>query len=214
NFSTPTNMEVENTSTSIPTDKGKAPEINIPSVNKEPLDYDQSFDVAENMLDKNNGNNALHFGRETEAPIFFAFCAADIFLPNKPNKEKCNNVYDLFNRPQFPTFTGATLAYIHNNLAFTLTRVSTIEAVLNISSISPEQAKIINSNPFKDQIDKMDKNIDWNDVVIAGINTLKSTIRRQKAQVTKLQLKNSILKQNLSANFNKLNNALAAVAQM
>ncbi|CAI2188206.1 6732_t:CDS:1, partial [Funneliformis geosporum] len=54
-------MKVESTSTSIPTDKGKAPEMHISLVNKEPLDYDQSFDVAENMLDKNNGNNALHF---------------------------------------------------------------------------------------------------------------------------------------------------------
>ncbi|CAI2186137.1 11975_t:CDS:2, partial [Funneliformis geosporum] len=74
------------------------------------------------------------------------------------------------------------LADIHNNLAFTLTRVSMIEAVLNISSISPEQAKIINSNPLKDPIDEMDENGDQKDVVIAGIDTSKSTIRQQEVQ--------------------------------
>ncbi|CAI2183665.1 12373_t:CDS:1, partial [Funneliformis geosporum] len=69
------------------------------------------------------------------------------------------------------------LADIHNNLAFTLTRVNTIEAVLNISSISPEQAKIINSNPLKDPIDEMDKDFDQNDVITAEIDISKSIIR-------------------------------------
>ncbi|CAI2184669.1 10220_t:CDS:1, partial [Funneliformis geosporum] len=69
-FSSPTDMDVESTSTSLPTNKDKTPENIIPPVNKEPLDYDQSFNIAENMLDKNNGNNALHFKRETGAPSF------------------------------------------------------------------------------------------------------------------------------------------------
>ncbi|CAI2187990.1 16407_t:CDS:1, partial [Funneliformis geosporum] len=68
------------------------------------------------------------------------------------------------------------LADIHNYLAFTLTRINMIEAVLNISSISPEQAKIINSNPFKDPIDDMDEDSDQNDIVNAGIDTSKSII--------------------------------------
>ncbi|CAI2182649.1 12795_t:CDS:2, partial [Funneliformis geosporum] len=84
------------------------------------------------------------------------------------------------------------LINIYNNLTFTLIRVNTIEVVLNISFILSEQVKIINSNLFKDLIDDMDED----------------------TQVTKLQLENSILKQNLSSNFDKLNNTLAVVAQM
>ncbi|CAI2194112.1 9538_t:CDS:1, partial [Funneliformis geosporum] len=61
NINTLTDMKVESTSTFILTDKNKAPEHIISSVNKESLDYDQFFDVAENILDKNNGNNAHHF---------------------------------------------------------------------------------------------------------------------------------------------------------
>ncbi|CAI2185615.1 4974_t:CDS:2, partial [Funneliformis geosporum] len=119
NVNTLTKMEVESTLTFIPTNKGKTPEHIILLVNKELLDYDQSFDVTENVLDKNNRNNA----DETEKDI---------------------------------------LADIHNNLTFTLTRVNTIEAVLNISSISSEQAKIINSNSLKDPIDEMDEDSDQN----------------------------------------------------
>ncbi|CAI2201738.1 14480_t:CDS:1, partial [Funneliformis geosporum] len=52
NLNIPTDMEVESTSTSILTNKGKASENIIPPVNKEPLDYDQSFDASENMLEK------------------------------------------------------------------------------------------------------------------------------------------------------------------
>ncbi|CAI2197426.1 4090_t:CDS:1, partial [Funneliformis geosporum] len=46
NFSIPIDMEVESTLTSILTDKGKAPKNIIPLINKKPLDYDQSFDIA------------------------------------------------------------------------------------------------------------------------------------------------------------------------
>ncbi|CAI2184487.1 9370_t:CDS:1, partial [Funneliformis geosporum] len=82
NVNTLTDIGVESTSTFILTNKGKASELIISLVNKESLDYDQSFDIAENMLDKNNRNNALHFEHETEASIFFAI-AQKIFFPQQ-----------------------------------------------------------------------------------------------------------------------------------
>ncbi|CAI2194001.1 15982_t:CDS:2, partial [Funneliformis geosporum] len=161
NFCTPTDMKVESTSTSISTDKGKAPEINIPPINKEPLDY-------------NHIHASGSWADETEKDI--------IHQQNKYQPFQLDAILTQINN------VSQQLADIHHNLAFTLTRV----------------------NP----INEIDENIDQNDVVIAGIDTSKSTIRRQEAQVTELQLENSILKQNLSANFDKLNKALATVAQM
>ncbi|CAI2180396.1 14914_t:CDS:2, partial [Funneliformis geosporum] len=83
------------------------------------------------------------------------------------------------------------LADIHNQLGFTLTRVNTIETVLNITSISPEQADIINNNKYKNPLDDMEK--EDNEVVTAGIDISKSVVRD---------------------NYEKLNNALITVAQM
>ena len=51
-------------------------------------------------------------------------------------------------------------------------------------------------------------------VVTAGIDTSKSIVRQQESQVAELQHENSILKDNLNQNYEKLNNALLAVAQM
>ncbi|CAI2191278.1 9234_t:CDS:1, partial [Funneliformis geosporum] len=45
-----TDMEVEATSTSSPQDKGKGPEQIILPIKNTPIDLDQSFDAAENML--------------------------------------------------------------------------------------------------------------------------------------------------------------------
>ncbi|CAI2184571.1 12121_t:CDS:2, partial [Funneliformis geosporum] len=104
------------------------------------------------------------------------------------------------------------LADIHNQLSFTLTRVNTIETVLNITSISPEQADIINNNKYKNPLDDMEEKD--NEDVTAGIDISKSIVRQQESQVTELQLENSILKSNLSDNYEKLNNTLVAVAQM
>ncbi|CAI2201914.1 18006_t:CDS:1, partial [Funneliformis geosporum] len=101
-------MEVEATSTSSPQDKGKGPEQIIPPIKNTPIDLDQSFDSAENMLNNTQQKNTLHFERKTGAPIFFAFCAADTFLPKNTNKGKCNAACDMFNGPRFPSFTGAT----------------------------------------------------------------------------------------------------------
>ncbi|CAI2196061.1 987_t:CDS:2, partial [Funneliformis geosporum] len=85
------------------------------------------------------------------------------------------------------------LADIHNQLCFTLTRVNTIETVLNITSISPEQVDIINNNKYKNPLDEMEE--EDNEVVTAGIDISKSI-------------------SNLSDNYEKLNNALVAIAQM
>ncbi|CAI2187368.1 8917_t:CDS:2 [Funneliformis geosporum] len=148
-------MKVEATSTSSPQDKGKGPEQIITPVKNIPIDLDQSFDAAENMLDNTQQKNTLHFEHET---------------------------------------------------------VNTIETVLNITSISPEQADIINNNKYKNPLDDMEE--EDNEVVTAGIDISKSIIRQQESQITELQLENSILKSNLSDNYEKLNNALVAVAQM
>ena len=86
--------------------------------------------------------------------------------------------------------------------------------MLSITSTSPEQAKIINSNPYKDNTDNMIDEDGENEIVIAGVDTSNSIIRQHETQVTDLQLENSILKSNLSDNFDRLNNALSAVAQM
>ncbi|CAI2178361.1 7970_t:CDS:2 [Funneliformis geosporum] len=51
NENTPTDIEVEATSTLSPQDKGKGPEQIILPVKNTPIDLDQSFDIAENMLD-------------------------------------------------------------------------------------------------------------------------------------------------------------------
>ncbi|CAI2192420.1 7051_t:CDS:2, partial [Funneliformis geosporum] len=104
------------------------------------------------------------------------------------------------------------LANIHNQLGFTLTRVNTIETVLNITSIFPEQADIINNNKYKNPLDDMEE--ENNEVVTAGFDISKSVVRQQESQVTELQLENSILKNNLSDNYEKLNNALITIAQM
>ncbi|CAI2192465.1 11748_t:CDS:2, partial [Funneliformis geosporum] len=198
NFSIPTDMEVENTSTSIPNDKGKAPENIILSVNKETLDYDQSFDVAENILDKNNGNNAFHFKRETGGYTLDDSIHTSGPWADETEKDIVRH-QNKYQPSQFDAIliqinnVSQQLADIYNNLAFTLTRINMIEAVLNISSILPKQAKIINSNPLKDPIDEMDEDLDQNDIIMAGIDISKSIIRQQKAQTY---------------------NALAAVAQM
>ncbi|CAI2186364.1 14309_t:CDS:2 [Funneliformis geosporum] len=198
-------MEVEITSTSILTDKGKAPENIISPINKESLDYNQSFDIAENMLDKNNGNNALHFKCETGPTIFFFhYCDSQKSSAGSNKENYLGNTLDDsihtsgswadetekdFIHHQYkyqPSQLDAILtqinnvsqqlADIHNNLTFILTRVNTIETILNISSISPEQAKIINSNLLKGPIDDMDEDSDQNDVVTLGIDILESII--------------------------------------
>ena len=53
-----------------------------------------------------------------------------------------------------------------------------------------------------------------NEIVSAGIDVLCSAIRKQDDQIGELQLENDVLKRNLSDNFDKLNNALTAVAHM
>ncbi|CAI2195017.1 2743_t:CDS:2, partial [Funneliformis geosporum] len=88
------------------------------------------------------------------------------------------------------------LADIHNQLGFTLTRVNTIETVLNITSISPEQADIINNNKYKNSLDDMKE--EDNEVITAGIDISKSIVRQQEFQIIELQLENSILKSNLT----------------
>ncbi|CAI2178363.1 7971_t:CDS:2 [Funneliformis geosporum] len=50
--------------------------------------------------------------------------------------------------------------------------------------------------------------------LLNSISTQLVNISQQESQVTELQLENSILKSNLSDNYEKLNNALVAVAQM
>ncbi|CAI2187799.1 13010_t:CDS:2, partial [Funneliformis geosporum] len=174
-------MEVEVTSTSSSQDKGKGSEQIIPPVKNTSIDLDQSFDAAKNMLDNTQQKNTLHFERETGVPIFFAFCAADTFLPKCTNKGKCNAACDMFNGPYFPSFTGVTV-------------------------------DIINNNKYKNPLDDMEEKD--NEVVTAGIDISKSIVRQQESQVTELQLENSILKRNLSDNYEKLNNILVAVAQM
>ncbi|CAI2183293.1 20335_t:CDS:2, partial [Funneliformis geosporum] len=204
NENTPIEMEVEATSTSSPQDKGKGSEQIITPVKNTPIDLDQSFDAAENMLDN------------TQQKI--------LFILNSTNKVKCNAACDMFNGIHFPSFTvpildmdnttflpldvtpiakftpeiistqlvniSQQLADIHNQLGFTLTKVNTIETVLNITSISPEQADIINNNKYKNPLDDMEE--EDNEVFTAGID----------------------ISNNLSDNYEKLNNALVAVAQM
>jgi hypothetical protein len=68
------------------------------------------------------------------------------------------------------------LADIQNQLGFTLTRVNTINTVLNITSISPEQADIINNNKYKNPLDDMEE--EDNEVVTAGIDISKSIVRQ------------------------------------
>ncbi|CAI2193075.1 10047_t:CDS:1, partial [Funneliformis geosporum] len=46
------------------------------------------------------------------------------------------------------------------------------------------------------------------------IDISKSIIRQQESQITELQLENSILKNKLSNNYEKLNNVFTAIAQM
>ncbi|CAI2182651.1 17777_t:CDS:2 [Funneliformis geosporum] len=77
------------------------------------------------------------------------------------------------------------LADIHNQFGFTLTR-------------------------YKNPLDNMEE--EDNEVVTAGIDISKSVIQQQESQVTELQLKNSIIKNNLSDNYENFNNALIAVA--
>ena len=78
--------EIDIESTALPlNDKGKEPETSSSTL-KVPLDIDQSFDATENGLDNNkNKANGIHLKRETEAPIYFAYCAAELFHPTKTN---------------------------------------------------------------------------------------------------------------------------------
>ncbi|CAI2187295.1 6151_t:CDS:2, partial [Funneliformis geosporum] len=205
NENTPTDMEVEATLTSSPQNKKKEPEQIIPPVKNTFIDLDQSFDAAENMLNNTQQKNTLHFecktviGHETEAELF---CHYD----NKYQPSLLDSIStQLVNISQ-------QLVDIHNQLGFTLIRVKTIKTVLNITSISPKQADIINNNKYKNPLDDMEE--EDNKVVTAGIDISKSIVWQQESQVTELQLENSILKNNLSDNYEKLNNALIAITQM
>ncbi|CAI2199121.1 15930_t:CDS:1, partial [Funneliformis geosporum] len=57
--------------------------------------------------------------------------------------------------------------------------VNTIKTVLNITSISPEQADIINNNKYKNPLDEMEE--EDNKVVTAGIDISKSIVRQQES---------------------------------
>ena len=79
-----TDIDIESTALSF-NDKGKAPETSS-STPKVPLDIDQSFNATENRLDNNkNKANGIHLERETDAPIYFAYCVAELFYSTKTN---------------------------------------------------------------------------------------------------------------------------------
>ncbi|CAI2198305.1 4349_t:CDS:1, partial [Funneliformis geosporum] len=86
---------------------GKTPET-LPQPENKVYDNDQAFDASENMLSNDNDKNITRFEREQDSPIFFAYCAADIFLPGKSNKEKTNAACDLFCGTEYPSFIGAS----------------------------------------------------------------------------------------------------------
>ena len=84
-------MELDTTACPI-NDKGKASETSLSSP-EAPIDINQAFDATENGLDNDkNKASGIHLERETEAPIYFAYCAAERFFPAKlieKNRTRC-----------------------------------------------------------------------------------------------------------------------------
>ena len=99
-------MDIDQTSSKE--NKGKTPETLLPPENKV-LDNDQAYDASENMLSKDSEKNITRFEREQDSPMFFVYCAAEIFLPDKSNKEKTNAACDLFCGTEYPSFIGASV---------------------------------------------------------------------------------------------------------
>jgi hypothetical protein len=100
-------MELDTTARPL-SDKGKAPETSSSSP-KAPIDIDQAFDATENGLDNDkNKASGIHLERETEAPIYFAYCAAERFFPAKTNREKQNEACDIF-ASHYASFIGASV---------------------------------------------------------------------------------------------------------
>ena len=99
-------MDIDQTSSKE--NKGKAPETLLLPENKV-HDNDQAYDASENMLSNDTEKNITRFEREHDSPIFFAYCAAETFLPGKSNKEKTNAACDLFCGTEYLSFIGASV---------------------------------------------------------------------------------------------------------
>ena len=61
------------------------------------------------MLGPEKKINTINFAREDDSPVFFAYCAAEKFLPERPNKEKINSTNEIFNGPHLPSFIDASV---------------------------------------------------------------------------------------------------------
>src|SRR4051794_28313682 len=87
-------MELDTTALPL-SDKGKAPETSSPPPEKT-IDVDQSFNATENGLNDKNKANGIHLEQEMEAPIYFAYCVAERFFPEKQiEKNKTRRVTSL-----------------------------------------------------------------------------------------------------------------------
>ena len=104
-------------------EKGKNPETNIPPVNNNTLEDDQANDTSENALNKDIENKIIRFEREQETPTFFAYCAAETFLPGKSNREKTNAACDLFCGTEYPSFIGASVRNSPNDSTKKIIRI-------------------------------------------------------------------------------------------
>ena len=99
-------MDIDPTPSNI--NKGKTPETQLPPVTTV-HDDDQANDASENMLSKDIDKKVIRFEREQETPIFFAYCAAETFLPGKSNRDKTNAACDLFCGTEYLSFIGASV---------------------------------------------------------------------------------------------------------
>ncbi|CAI2189217.1 5222_t:CDS:1 [Funneliformis geosporum] len=93
-------------------EKGKQFEIAF-TLNKR-YDENKRFYTSENILDSNNHNNKdiITFARKDNIHLYFAYYAAEKFLPNHPNKEKINSANKIFNRLYLISFIGVSV-HIH-----------------------------------------------------------------------------------------------------
>ena len=87
----------------------------------------------------------------------------------------------------------------------TIERVKAIESVLNIDTLLPHQAELLNKHLNKDSMETEEE-------FVVGPNIKDNIVKKQVAEITHLKEENALLKTSLEDNFSKLNNASLAIA--
>ena len=94
------------------------------------------------------------------------------------------------------------------DLNSTIERVTAVESVLNIDTLLPHQAELLNKAFNEDSIETEEQ------IYVASPNIKGNVIKNQVNEIVYLKEENALLRTNLEDNFVKLNNASLAIANM